>query len=33
MNPALSNYSLYFKILRFESIDIGIILNTKEGAG
>jgi len=33
MNPAPSNYSLFFKILRFEGIDIVIALNTKEGAG
>lgn len=33
MNPAPSSYSSYFKILRFQVMDIGIMLNTKEGAG
>jgi len=33
MNPAPSNYSSFFKTLKFEGIKIGIILDTKEGAG
>jgi len=33
MSPAPSKYSLSFKALVFEGINISIILNTKEGAG
>jgi len=33
MNPAPSNYSLFLKRLKFEGININIILNIKEGAG
>jgi hypothetical protein len=33
MNPALSNYSLFFKTLRTKGLSMSSILNTKEGAG
>jgi len=33
MNPAPSNYSSFLRSMRFEGININIILNKKEGAG
>jgi len=33
MNPVPSNYSLFFKTLRFEGININMIVNREEGAG
>ncbi len=33
MSPVPSNYLSFFKALRFEWININIILNRKEGAG
>jgi len=31
MNPASLDVALFFKVFRFGGIDIGAILNTKEG--